>query len=86
MIELSLNNHDILKVCLFFSSLFSGSTTPINGLYCCGDSTFLGIGMPAVAASGMIVANSLASVKIIFYLFGLNLMCIFLVLIKLLLL
>ncbi len=43
-------------------SLFPGSTTPINGLYCCGDSTFPGIGVPAVAASGMIVANSLASV------------------------
>jgi phytoene dehydrogenase-like protein len=29
---------------------------------CCGDSTFPGIGLPAVAASGMIVANTLAPV------------------------
>ncbi len=43
-------------------SLFPSSTTPLNGLYCCGDSTFPGIGVPAVAASGMIVANTLASV------------------------
>jgi len=42
--------------------LFPGSTTPINNLYCCGDSTFPGIGVPAVAASGMITANTLASV------------------------
>ncbi|KHN03586.1 Prolycopene isomerase, chloroplastic, partial [Glycine soja] len=32
-------------------------------LYCCGDSTFPGIGVPAVAASGAIVANSLVSVS-----------------------
>ena len=43
-------------------SLFPGSTTPVKDLYCCGDSTFPGIGVPAVAASGMIVANTLASV------------------------
>jgi phytoene dehydrogenase-like protein len=30
---------------------------------CCGDSTFPGIGLPAVAASGMIVANTLAPVQ-----------------------
>jgi phytoene dehydrogenase-like protein len=43
-------------------SLFPSSTTAINNLYCCGDSTFPGIGVPAVAASGMITANTLASV------------------------
>lgn len=43
-------------------SLFPPGTTPLRGLYCCGDSTFPGIGLPAVAASGLIVANSLASV------------------------
>ena len=32
------------------------------GLLCCGDSTFPGIGVPAVAASGHIAANSLVSV------------------------
>lgn len=39
-----------------------GHSTPISQLYCCGDSTFPGIGVPAVAASGAIVANSLVSV------------------------
>lgn len=43
--------------------LFPGCKTPIQGLLCCGDSTFPGIGMPAVAASGMIAANTLASVS-----------------------
>uniref|UniRef100_A0A0C9QVE0 TSA: Wollemia nobilis Ref_Wollemi_Transcript_6218_2204 transcribed RNA sequence n=1 Tax=Wollemia nobilis TaxID=56998 RepID=A0A0C9QVE0_9CONI len=41
---------------------FPGNGTPISQLYCCGDSTFPGIGVPAVAASGSIVANSLVSV------------------------
>lgn len=31
------------------------------GLLCCGDSTFPGIGLPAVAASGAVAANSLVS-------------------------
>lgn len=39
---------------------FPGSGTPLPGLLCCGDSTFPGIGLPAVAASGMIAANTLA--------------------------
>ncbi|QSJ16146.1 NAD(P)/FAD-dependent oxidoreductase [Nostoc sp. UHCC 0702] len=43
--------------------LFPGPSTPIAGLMCCGDSTFPGIGLPAVAASGMIVANTLAPVQ-----------------------
>ena len=30
---------------------------------CCGDSTFPGIGLPAVAASGLIAANTLAPVN-----------------------
>lgn len=42
--------------------LFPGCKTPIRNLLCCGDSTFPGIGVPAVAASGMIAANTLASV------------------------
>ncbi|XP_019258033.1 PREDICTED: prolycopene isomerase, chloroplastic isoform X2 [Nicotiana attenuata] len=41
---------------------FPGHSTPIPQLLCCGDSTFPGIGVPAVAASGAIVANSLVSV------------------------
>ncbi|KAL9677008.1 hypothetical protein QQ045_005232 [Rhodiola kirilowii] len=41
---------------------FPGHPTPIPQLFCCGDSTFPGIGVPAVAASGAIVANSLVSV------------------------
>lgn len=43
-------------------AFFPGALTPINKLLCCGDSTFPGIGLPAVAASGMIAANTLASV------------------------
>lgn len=42
---------------------FPGHTTPVSRLFCCGDSTFPGIGVPAVAASGAIVANSLVSVS-----------------------
>lgn len=44
-------------------ALFPGPKTPIKGLLCCGDSTFPGIGLPAVAASGMIAAHSLVSVR-----------------------
>ncbi|XP_077249724.1 FAD/NAD(P)-binding oxidoreductase family protein [Tasmannia lanceolata] len=42
---------------------FPGHSTPIPQLYRCGDSTFPGIGVPAVAASGAIVANSLVPVS-----------------------
>eukprot|EP00897_Mesotaenium_endlicherianum_P006473 jgi/Mesen1/5854/ME000298S05133 len=41
---------------------FPGPGSPIPGLYCCGDSTFPGIGVPAVAASGVVAANTLAPV------------------------
>jgi phytoene dehydrogenase-like protein len=34
----------------------------MEGLYCCGDNTFPYVGTPAVAASGMWVANTLAPV------------------------
>lgn len=40
--------------------LFPGYKTPISGLYRVGDSTMPGIGVPAVAASGILCANSLA--------------------------
>ncbi|MGB3508236.1 MAG: NAD(P)/FAD-dependent oxidoreductase [Microcoleaceae cyanobacterium] len=43
--------------------LFPGPNTPLPGLLCCGDSTFPGIGLPAVAVSGMIAANTLAPVS-----------------------
>lgn len=43
--------------------VFPGPGTPLPGLLCCGDSTFPGIGLPAVAASGMIAANTLAPVQ-----------------------
>ncbi|MGF1541874.1 MAG: phytoene desaturase family protein [Pleurocapsa sp.] len=43
--------------------LFPGSTTPLSGLLCCGDSTFPGIGIPAVAASGAIAANTIAPIN-----------------------
>jgi phytoene dehydrogenase-like protein len=42
---------------------FPGAKTPIEGLLCCGDSSFPGIGLPAVAASGMIAAHQLTSVS-----------------------
>ncbi|MBF2035328.1 MAG: NAD(P)/FAD-dependent oxidoreductase [Leptolyngbyaceae cyanobacterium T60_A2020_046] len=43
-------------------ALFPGPKTPLNGLLCCGDSTFPGIGLPAVAASSWLTANTLVSV------------------------
>ncbi|MEM9162406.1 MAG: NAD(P)/FAD-dependent oxidoreductase [Cyanobacteria bacterium P01_F01_bin.4] len=43
--------------------LFPGCKTPINGLYRVGDSTLPGIGVPAVAASGILCANHLVSLK-----------------------
>ncbi|QLE55369.1 NAD(P)/FAD-dependent oxidoreductase [Nostoc sp. TCL26-01] len=39
--------------------LFPSTHTPIQGLYRVGDSTMPGIGVPAVAASGILCANSL---------------------------
>ncbi|GKV24452.1 hypothetical protein SLEP1_g34065 [Rubroshorea leprosula] len=42
---------------------FVGHSTPIPQLYCCGDSTLPGIGVPAVGASGAIVANSLVPIS-----------------------
>ncbi len=44
-------------------ALFPGPLTPLKGLLCCGDSTFPGIGLPAVAASGMIAAHTLIPVR-----------------------
>ncbi|MGB3135217.1 MAG: NAD(P)/FAD-dependent oxidoreductase [Nodosilinea sp.] len=43
--------------------LFPGPKTPLPGLLCVGGSTFPGIGLPAVAACGLITANTLASVS-----------------------
>jgi carotene isomerase len=39
--------------------MFPGNQTPIRGLYRVGDSTMPGIGVPAVAASGILCANTL---------------------------
>jgi carotene isomerase len=39
--------------------MFPGNATPISGLYRVGDSTMPGIGVPAVAASGILCANTL---------------------------
>ncbi|MGF1535185.1 MAG: phytoene desaturase family protein [Elainellaceae cyanobacterium] len=41
--------------------LFPNFHTPVRGLYRVGDSTLPGIGVPAVAASGILCANSLVS-------------------------
>ncbi|MBD2106835.1 NAD(P)/FAD-dependent oxidoreductase [Nodosilinea sp. FACHB-13] len=43
--------------------LFPGPKTPLEGLLCVGGSTFPGIGLPAVAACGLMTANTLASVS-----------------------
>ncbi|MGK7890331.1 MAG: phytoene desaturase family protein [Leptolyngbyaceae cyanobacterium] len=45
------------------AQLFPGPNTPLPGFWCCGDSTFPGIGLPAVATSGMIVANTIAPIN-----------------------
>ncbi|CAN0533086.1 unnamed protein product, partial [Scytosiphon promiscuus] len=37
---------------------FPGCVTPLKGLLHCGDSTLPGLGLPAVAASGMSAARS----------------------------
>jgi phytoene dehydrogenase-like protein len=42
--------------------LFPRPKTPLEGLLCVGGSTFPGIGLPAVAACGLITANTLATV------------------------
>jgi len=39
--------------------MFPSTHTPISGLYRVGDSTMPGIGIPAVAASGILCANTL---------------------------
>ena len=41
----------------------TGAKTPIEGLLACGDSCFPGIGLPGVAASGTIAANTLVDVS-----------------------
>jgi phytoene dehydrogenase-like protein len=41
--------------------MFPSCYTPIEGLYRVGDSTLPGIGVPAVAASGILCANTLRS-------------------------
>lgn len=41
-----------------------GPKTPIDGLLACGDTTFPGIGLPGVAASGTIAANTLVGVDV----------------------
>jgi len=45
------------------NGFFPSANTPWEGLLCCGDSTFPGIGLPAVAASGAIAANTVADVS-----------------------
>lgn len=42
---------------------FPSGKTPVKGLYLVGDSTLPGIGVPAVAASGILCANSLVTLK-----------------------
>lgn len=44
--------------------MFPSCQTPIRGLYRVGDSTMPGIGVPAVAASGILCANTLVNPKL----------------------
>ncbi len=44
--------------------IFPGPTTPLPGLLCCGDSTMPGIGVPAVAVSGLITAGAVGPVGV----------------------
>ena len=44
-------------------AMFPGGKTLLPGMLCRGDSTFPGIGLPAVAASGMMAANTLIPVQ-----------------------
>ncbi len=41
---------------------FPGPATPVPGLYACGDSTWPGIGVPAVAGSGISAAHAITGV------------------------
>ncbi|WP_017652717.1 phytoene desaturase family protein [Fortiea contorta] len=50
-----------LRVYAAGKAMFPGHTTPIQGLYRVGDSTTPGIGVPAVAASAILCANTLVS-------------------------
>ena len=43
-------------------AVLPGCKTPVPKLYACGDTTFPGIGLPAVAASGMAAANTIVPV------------------------
>ena len=49
------------RVPLLPFSVLTRALSHAPGLLCCGDSTFPGIGLPAVAASGAVAANSLVS-------------------------
>ena len=40
---------------------FPAAKTALPGLVCCGDSTWPGIGVPAVAGSGMAAAHAIAT-------------------------
>lgn len=44
-------------------SLLPWPSTPLPGLYICGDSSFPGIGLPAVAGCGLLVANSIGGLR-----------------------
>jgi len=43
--------------------VFPPPTTPVPGLTMCGDATFPGIGVPAVAGSGLIAANTVLGLQ-----------------------
>ncbi len=41
--------------------VFPGPATPLDGFYCCGDSNMPGVGVPAVAVSGMMTAGAVGA-------------------------
>jgi phytoene dehydrogenase-like protein len=41
--------------------VFPGAATPLPGLFCCGDSNMPGVGVPAVAVSGMMAAGAVGA-------------------------
>jgi len=68
IMEFFRNNHSPLtqNSCLYLAITqwdLTGCTTPIRNLLACGDSCFPGIGLPGVAASGTIAANTLVDVS-----------------------
>jgi phytoene dehydrogenase-like protein len=57
--------HGTYGAAIAAGTMFPNTHTPISGLYRVGDSTMPGIGVPAVAASGILCANTLVEPQVI---------------------